>query len=112
MIAGRHARELDEARNASMTSRYSIRRSPKSQCAGFRYPTAAEVAAVLRGKRQADGGYMCRCPCRLHRRGDINPSLSVRDGSSGRPIFNCFAGGDYRDIIDALIARGVWPRWR
>jgi hypothetical protein len=25
-------------------------------------------------------------------------------------LFNCFAGGDYRDIIDALIARGVWPR--
>jgi hypothetical protein len=77
-----------------------------------RYPTAAEVAATLRGKRQADGSYMCRCPCRLHRRGDINPSLSVRDGWCGRPIFNCFAGGDYRDIIDALIARGVWPRRR
>jgi hypothetical protein len=28
----------------------------------------------------------------------------------GRPVFNCFAGGDYCDIIDALIARGVWPR--
>jgi hypothetical protein len=75
-----------------------------------RYPTAAELAAVLRGKRQADSSYMCRCPCRLHRRGDINPSLSVRDGRCGRPVFNCFAGGDYRDIIDALIARGVWPR--
>ena len=95
-----------------MTSRYSIRRSRKSQRGGLRYPTAAEVAAVLLGKRQADGSYMCRCPCRIHRRGDVNPSLSVTDGRRGRPIFNCFAGGDYRDIIDALIARGVWPRPR
>ena len=95
-----------------MTGVYYNRLRRKSPSGDLRYPTAAEVAAVLRGKRQADGGYMCRCPCRLHRRGDINPSLSVRDGSSGRPIFNCFAGGDYRDIIDALIARGVWPRWR
>jgi hypothetical protein len=95
-----------------MTGVYSNRLPRKSPSGDLRYSTAAEVAAVLRGKRQADGGYMCRCPCRLHRRGDINPSLSVRDGWSGRPIFNCFAGGDYRDIIDALIARGVWPRWR
>jgi hypothetical protein len=53
---------------------------------------------------------MCCCPCRLHRRGDINPSLSVTDGLRGRPVFNCFSGGDYRDVIDALIARGIWPR--
>ena len=94
-----------------MTSVYSSR-FPRKPPSGVRYPTAGEAAAVLRGKRQADGSYLCRCPCRLHRRGDINPSLSVRDGRCGRPIFNCFAGGDYRDIIDALIARGVWPRWR
>ena len=92
-----------------MTSSYSNRLKRKSPSGDFRYPTAAEVAAVLRGKRQADGSYMCRCPCRIHRRGDINPSLSVRDGWRDRPIFNCFAGGDYRDVIDALIARGVWP---
>ena len=96
-----------------MTSWYSSRLARKQPILGLaRYPTAAEVAATLRGKRQADGSYMCRCPCRLHSRGDINPSLSVRDGRCGRPVFNCFAGGDYRDIIDALIARGVWPRWR
>jgi hypothetical protein len=96
-----------------MTSCYFSRLARKQPTLGSaRYPTAAEVAATLHGKRQADGSYMCRCPCRLHRRGDINPSLSVRDGRCGRPVFNCFAGGDYRDIIDALIARGVWPRRR
>ena len=95
-----------------MTSMDSSRLPRKPPNGGFRYPTAAEVAIVLRGKRPADGSYMCRRPCRLHRRGDINPSLSVIDGRYGRPVFHCFAGGDYRDIIDALIARGVWPRWR
>jgi hypothetical protein len=78
----------------------------------LRYPTAAEVAAVLRGKRQANGSYLCICPCGLHRRGDLNPSLSVTNGQCGRPVFHCFSGGDFRDIIDALIARGVWPRLR
>ena len=52
-----------------------------------RYPTAVELAAVLCGKRQADGSYLCHCLCRLHRRRDINPSLSVRDGRRGRPVF-------------------------
>lgn len=75
-----------------------------------RYPTAAEVAAILRGKRQANGSYLCPCPCGLHRRGDLNPSLSVTDGRCGRPVFHCFGGGDFRDVIDALIALGVWPR--
>jgi hypothetical protein len=77
-----------------------------------RYPTAAEVAAILRGKRQANGSYLCPCPCGLHHRGDLNPSLSVTNGRCGRPVFHCFSGGDFRDIIDALIARGVWPRQR
>jgi hypothetical protein len=95
-----------------MTSRNSIWRSPKPQRVDARYPTAAEVAAALRGKRQADGTFLCHCPCGVHRRGDINPSLSVRDGWRGRPVFNCFAGGDFRDVIDALIARGEWPRPR
>jgi hypothetical protein len=78
----------------------------------LRYPSAAEVAASLRGKRQANGSYLCPCPCGLHRRGDIHPSLGVTNGQCGRPVFHCFSGGDFRDIIDALIARGVWPRLR
>jgi hypothetical protein len=78
----------------------------------LRYPSAAEVAASLRGKRQANGSYLCPCPCGLHRRGDIHPSLGVTNGQCGRPVFHCFSGGDFRDIIDALIARGVCPRLR
>ena len=96
-----------------MTSSYSSRLARKQPTPdATRYPTAAEVAAILRGKRQGNGSYLCTCPCRLHRRGDINPSLSVTNGRCGRPVFHCFGGGGYRDILDTLIARGVWPRQR
>ena len=84
----------------------------RSTSTALRYPTAAEVAGVLCGKRQANGSYLCPCPCGLHRRGDLNPSLSVMDGRCGRPVFHCFGGGEFRDIVDALIWRGVWPRQR
>jgi hypothetical protein len=96
-----------------MANDYYSRSARKQPISGLRcYPTAAEVGASLRGKRQANGSYLCPCPCGLHRRGDLNPSLSVTNGRCGRPVFHCFGGGDFRDIIDALIARGVWPRQR
>jgi hypothetical protein len=71
-----------------------------------RYPTAAEIADILGGKTQADG-YMCRCPGPLHRNGDRNPSLSVKDGCNGRPLFHCFAGCEYDEIVTALRAKGL-----
>jgi putative DNA primase/helicase len=72
-----------------------------SRCAN-----AAEVAAILGGKTQA-GGYMCRCPGPLHRNRDRNPSLSVKDGRNGRPLFHCFAGCAYVEIVTALRAKGL-----
>lgn len=74
------------------------------------YPTAAQIAAVLHGKRRADSNYLCRCPGPLHRNGDRNPSLSVKDGRNGRPLFHCFAGCDFRDIVAALERQGILPR--
>ena len=91
-----------------MTGVYSNRLPRKSPSGDLRYSTAAEVVAVLRGKRQADGSYMCRCPCPMHRRGDRNPSLSVKDGRS-RLLIHCFAGGEYDEIVKALQARGLRP---
>ena len=70
--------------------------------------TARDIAFVLNGKRMGDGNYMCRCPCPLHKRGDRNPSLSVKDGRN-RLLLHCFAGGEYDDIIKALEARGLRP---
>ena len=96
-----------------MAKNYYSRLARKQPTLGaLRYPTAAEIAAILRGKRQGNGSYLCPCPCGLHRRGDLNPSLSVMDGRCGRPVFHCFGGGNFRDIVDALISRGVWPRRR
>ena len=46
-----------------------------------------------------------RCPAH----DDREPSLSIRDGVDGDPVFNCFAGCDWRDIKDVLRARGLLP---
>ena len=90
-----------------MTSHYTSRWARKSPTPdATRYPTAAEVAAILGGKTQA-GGYMCHCPGPLHRNGDRNPSLSVKDGRNGRPLFHCFAGCAYDEIVTALRAKGL-----
>jgi putative DNA primase/helicase len=70
--------------------------------------TAQEVARELGGRRISDGNYVCRCPCPIHKRGDRNPSLSVKD-ARGRLLVHCFAGGDYDDIIVALRAKGLRP---
>jgi hypothetical protein len=46
----------------------------------------------------------------MHKSGDANPSLSVKDGETGRPIFFCHAGCDFRDIVAALERRGILPK--
>jgi putative DNA primase/helicase len=90
-----------------MTGVYSNRLQRKSPSGDFRYPTAAEVAAVLRGKRRADGSYLCSCPGPVHRHGDRNPSLSVKDGRNGRALLHCFAGCRFDEIVTALRGRGL-----
>jgi putative DNA primase/helicase len=77
------------------------------------YPSARDLARALGCTRRPDanGNYSCRCPGPSHRRGDRSPSLSVKDGS-GRPIFKCHAGCDWRDVIAALIRMCVWPAFR
>jgi hypothetical protein len=72
-----------------------------------RQVTAREVFTALGGEKRSDGGFMCRCPCGLHKHGDHHPSLSVKDGRDGRLLLFCFAGGDYRDVAAALRARGL-----
>jgi putative DNA primase/helicase len=76
------------------------------------YPSERDIAARLGGgaRPDASGNYACRCPGRMHKNGDANPSLSVKDGNNGRPIFYCHAGCDFRDIVAALERQGILPR--
>lgn len=78
------------------------------------WPSAREIAAKLKGETRPDGSgnYACRCPGPMHKNGDANPSLSVKDGKNGRPILYCHAGCDFRDIVVTLERMGVLPRVR
>jgi hypothetical protein len=72
--------------------------------------SAADIAKALGGKRSGRG-YICRCPCSNHGKGngDRNPSLSIADGNE-RLLVKCFAGCDARDILDALQQQGLLER--
>jgi putative DNA primase/helicase len=76
------------------------------------WPSAREIAARLGGDARPDGSgnYSCHCPGPMHKNGDANPSLSIKDSSNGRPLLYCFAGCDFRDIIAALERQGILPR--
>ena len=64
---------------------------------------AAEIARHIRG-RKSGASWLARCPAH----DDQNPSLSLRD-MDGRVLVHCYAGCDQRMVIEALIARGLWP---
>ncbi len=65
---------------------------------------AQEITKALGGSWHGSYG-TARCPAH----DDREPSLSIRDGIDGEPVFNCFAGCDWRDIKDMLRARGLLP---
>ncbi len=65
---------------------------------------AQEIVKALGGRWSGSAG-VARCPAH----DDREPSLSIRDGVDGEPVFNCFAGCDWRDIKDALRADGLLP---
>ena len=89
-----------------------FRRRHRSAFFAAAWPSAREIAAELKGETRPDGSgnYACRCPGPLHRNGDKTPSLSVKDGDCGRPIFFCHTGCDYRDIVTALERMSILPR--
>ncbi len=65
---------------------------------------ARELTVTLGGHWHGSYG-TTKCPAH----DDREPSLSIRDGVDGEPVFNCFAGCDWRDIKDVLRARGLLP---
>ena len=65
---------------------------------------AQEITKALGGRWHGAYG-TARCPAH----DDREPSLSVRNGVDGEPVFNCFAGCDWRDIKDTLRTRRLLP---
>jgi hypothetical protein len=69
---------------------------------------AAKIAKALNGRPAYGGGYLCRCPVPSHgrRRGDLNPSLLIRDGDFQLGL-NCFAGCARGAVLDEFKRRGL-----
>ena len=65
--------------------------------------TAETIARALGGHR-AGTTWMARCP--VHE--DRSPSLSISSGKDGKVLVRCHAGCDQRDLIAALLQRGLW----
>jgi hypothetical protein len=65
---------------------------------------AQDMTKALGGHWHGSYG-TARCPAH----DDREPSLSIRGGVDGEPVFTCFAGCDWRDIKDVLRARGLLP---
>ena len=76
--------------------------------------SAREIALSLGGdgRPDASGNYAAHCPCPVHKNGDRNASLSLKDGRDGRVLFYCFAGGSFQEVAAALRARGLLPSFR
>lgn len=68
-------------------------------------PTTAEQLARDLGNPTREGREW-RCLCPAH--DDHDPSLSIRDGDNGKPVFRCRAGCEQEQVIAALVKRGLW----
>jgi phage/plasmid primase-like uncharacterized protein len=65
--------------------------------------TAETIAKALGGHR-AGATWMARCPAH----DDSSPSLAISAGKNCKVLVRCHAGCDQRDVIAALIERGLW----
>src|SRR5262249_10914196 len=67
----------------------------------------ARRLAGVEGRIRPNGrtGFMTICPAHP----DRNPSLSIRLGKNGRPLFHCFAGCERPAVIRECINRGLLP---
>jgi len=65
----------------------------------------AEFIAHALSARRSGSCWMAKCPAH----DDSNPSLSIRE-ADGKVLLHCHAGCRQRDVIDALKAKGLWPK--
>ena len=64
----------------------------------------AEKIAEGLGGRKSSSGWQARCPAH----DDRSPSLSIKEGSNGRPLIHCHSGCSQDEVIKALRERGLW----
>ena len=64
----------------------------------------AETIAKALGGHRAGTTWMARCPAH----DDRNPSLSISAGKQGGVPVHCHTGCSQRDVIAALVNRGLW----
>lgn len=65
--------------------------------------TLDEILPRLRNVSRAGNGYIASCPnAGAHGHGDRKPSLSIREGDSGRVLLYCHTGCSYSDVAGAL----------
>jgi hypothetical protein len=71
----------------------------------FSCSSAREIARALGCHKISEKGWLAHCL--VH--DDASPSLSIVDDECGRPIVQCFAGCDFRDVRDVLQSVGSCP---
>ena len=65
--------------------------------------SAEEIANRLEKPQRTKDGWLARCPAHP----DKSPSLSIKDGDKGFPLYYCYAGCGYEEIEAAL---GILPK--
>jgi len=65
---------------------------------------AEEIAKTLGNAKKVNGQWLASCPVPGHGRGngDKNPSLSISDGTDGKPLFHCHGGCDQHTVFATM----------
>jgi putative DNA primase/helicase len=66
--------------------------------------TADDIGKALKGRRNSNGSWSCRCPAH----NDKKPSLSVSEGRDGRVLVHCHGPCTQEAVFDALRRLGLW----
>jgi hypothetical protein len=67
--------------------------------------TSAENLALAFGALKCGSSWTAHCLAH----DDRNPSLSIREGYDGKVLVHCFAGCEQKAVLNALLARSLWP---
>lgn len=65
-------------------------------------PVRLILSRLQRVRQTGPSTWTASCPGPLHKRGDRNPSLSIRANESGIPLLCCHTGCDTGDLLAAI----------